>query len=305
VQDAFETETTQYADVVLPAAIWAEKTGTFTNVDRTVHISHKAIEPPGEAKSDLEIFLDYAARMEFTDKDGAPLIKWKTPEQAFEAWKACSKGRPCDYSGMSYEKLSAANGIQWPCNEQHPDGSSRIYTDHVFNTDVNYCENYGHDPDTGAVVTQEEYKVIDPKGKAFIKTTHYKPPHELPDKNYPFMLTTGRVVYHFHTRTKTARSKALNDAAPDAYVQMSEEDAATYDIKEGEMIEVISRRGKVVQPVRIGGILPGLLFIPFHYGYWDKPDRKRSANELTITEWDPISKQPHFKYAAVKIKKKK
>jgi anaerobic selenocysteine-containing dehydrogenase len=117
VQDAFMTETARYADVVLPAAMWGEKTGTFTNVDRTVHISHKAVEPPGEARSDLDIFLDYARRMNFTDKDGAPLIKWKTPEEAFEAWKACSKGRPCDYSGLTYVKLSEGSGIQWPCNE--------------------------------------------------------------------------------------------------------------------------------------------------------------------------------------------
>ncbi|HEY1201551.1 MAG TPA: molybdopterin dinucleotide binding domain-containing protein, partial [Niastella sp.] len=129
------------------------------------------------------------------------------------------------------------------------------------------------------------------------------PPHEQPTEDYPLMLTTGRVVYHFHTRTKTARSKALQEAAPDSYVQMSQQDAKKYGVEEGDLIEVISRRGKVVQPVKIGGILPGLLFIPFHYGYWDEPNRKRAANELTITEWDPVSKQPHFKYAAVKIKK--
>ena len=112
VQDPFETETTQYADVVLPAAIWGEKTGCFTNTDRRVHISHKAIEPPGESKSDLEIFLDYARRMEFKNKDGGPLITWTSPEEVFEAWKECSRGRPCDYSGLSYDKLTQQPGIQ-------------------------------------------------------------------------------------------------------------------------------------------------------------------------------------------------
>ena len=131
VQDAFLTETAQLADVVLPAAIWGEKTGTFTNVDRTVHISHKAVEPPGEARSDLDIFLDYARRMDFRDKDGAPLIKWHDPEGAFEAWKACSRGRPCDYSGLTYAKLRGGSGIQWPCNDEHPDGTERLYTDGV------------------------------------------------------------------------------------------------------------------------------------------------------------------------------
>src|SRR4051812_27327178 len=220
-QDAFMTETTKRADVVLPTAIWGEKTGCFTNVDRTVHISHKAIDPPGEAKSDFDIFIDYSRRMDFRDKDGAPLIKWNTPEEAFEGWKACSKGRPCDYSGMSYAKLTGGSGIQWPCNEQYPDGTHHIYTDGLFNTSIEHCETYGYDLDTGAAVTEDEYKAINPNGRAFLKGTDYIPPHEIPDEEYPLWLTTGRVVYHFHTRTKTGRSKDLCDAAPDAFVQIS------------------------------------------------------------------------------------
>ncbi|MCW3109945.1 MAG: nitrate reductase [Segetibacter sp.] len=303
VQDCFMTETAKYADVVLPAAIWGEKTGCFTNVDRTVHISHKAIEPPGEAKSDLEIFMEYSRRMNFRDKDGAPLIKWKTAEEVFEGWKVCSKGRPCDYSGMSYAKLSEGSGIQWPCNEQFPNGMPHLYTEGKFNTDIDYCEAYNYDLDTGAAYDEEKYKSIDPKGKAFLKGVDYEAPHEMPDDEYPLWLTTGRLVYHFHTRTKTGRSKALQDAAPDAYVQLSEEDAAKYGIADGDMMEVESRRGKVTEPARVGGIEPGLVFIPFHYGYWDDDHRKRAANELTLSEWDPVSKQPHFKYAAVRISK--
>ncbi|MFL5809049.1 MAG: molybdopterin oxidoreductase family protein [Flavisolibacter sp.] len=303
VQDAFMTETAKYADVVLPAALWGEKTGTFTNVDRTVHISHKAVEPPGEARADLDIFLDYAKRMDFKDKDGQPLVKWKTPEEVFEGWKECSRGRPCDYTGMSYAKLSEGSGIQWPCNDQYPDGAKHLYTDGVFNTGFDDCENFGHDLETGAAFTKEEYEEKDPKGKAFIKAADYRPPHELPDDQYPLMLTTGRVVYHFHTRTKTGRANALQQAAPDAFVQISEEDAIKYGIADGEMVDVISRRGKVTQPAKIGGIIPGHLFIPFHYGYWDNNERNRAANELTVTAWDPVSKQPHFKYSAVKISK--
>jgi ferredoxin-nitrate reductase len=108
VQDLFLTETARFADVVLPAATWGEKTGTFTNTDRTVHLSEAAVEPPGEAKHDLDIFLEYAKRMDFRDKDGAPLIKWEHPEEAFEAWKECTSGRPCDYTGVTYEKLRGA-----------------------------------------------------------------------------------------------------------------------------------------------------------------------------------------------------
>ncbi|MGI2905224.1 molybdopterin oxidoreductase family protein [Tolypothrix sp. VBCCA 56010] len=303
VQDAFLTETTEYADVVLPAAIWGEKTGCYTNAGRTVHISHKAVEPPGEARSDFDIFLDYARRMDFRDKDGAPLIKWSDPEGAFEAWKKCTRDRPCDYTGLSYAKLTGGSGIQWPCNEKFPDGVNNLYTDNIFATAADYCETYGQDFDTGAGVSEQEYRANDPKGRALIKPADYLPPHEQPDDEYPFWLTTGRLVYHFHTRTKTGRSKNLYNAAPDAFVQISQEDADKYGIADGDFVAVESRRGKVIEPAKVGDIKQGTLFIPFHYGYWDDPGRSRAANELTITEWDPVSKQPHFKYAAVRIRK--
>ncbi|MDB5234666.1 MAG: molybdopterin oxidoreductase [Hymenobacter sp.] len=305
VQDAFMTETAKLADVVLPSAIWGEKTGTFTNTDRTCHISHQAINAPGEARSDFDIFLDYSRRMDFRDKDGAPLIKWTTPEECFEAWKACSKGRPCDYSGMSYARLSAGSGIQWPCNEEHPHGAAHLYPDFAFNTHFDYCETYGYDLVTGAEKSPEEYKANDPNGRAVLLGADYEPPHEVPDEVYPLWFSTGRIVYHFHTRTKTARARALQAAAPEGFVQLSEEDAAKYGIAEGDLVEVTSRRGRATEPARIGGIEPGLVFMPFHYGYWDEPKdgRKRAANELTLTEWDAVSKQPHFKYAAVRIRK--
>jgi anaerobic selenocysteine-containing dehydrogenase len=124
VQDAFPTETTRYADVVLPAALWGEKTGCVTNADRTVHLARKAIEPPGEARADLDILLDYAGRMDFRDRAGRPLIKWHNAESAFDAWRECSRGRPCDYSGLSYAKLDQASGIQWPCTDAAPDGTA-------------------------------------------------------------------------------------------------------------------------------------------------------------------------------------
>lgn len=303
VQDGFLSETAAFADVVLPVAIWGEKTGCFTNADRTVHISHKAIEPPGEARSDFEIFLDYAHRMDFRDKDGAPLITWNNPEDAFEAWKECSRGRPCDYSGLSYAKLTEKSGIHWPCNEQSPNGTERLYTDGIFNTGADYCETYGHDLITGAAITPEQYKLNDPKGKAIIKAADYVPQEEQPDEDYPLWLTTGRVVYHWHTRTKTGRARELNDAAPDVFVQISHQDALRYKISSGDMVEIESRRGKIYTHAHLGDIIPGHIFVPFHYGYWDNPERPRAADELTITGWDPVSKQPYFKYAAVRIYK--
>lgn len=303
VQDAFPTETTGYADVVLPAAIWGEKTGTFTNTDRTVHIAHKAVEPPGEARADLDIFLDFARRMEFLDKDGASLIKWSDPEGAFEGWKACSKGTACDYSGMSYANLSARSGIQWPCNEAHPDGTERLYTDFRFKTHADDCGDYGHDLITGAAVKEDEYRAHDPGGRAVLKAADYVPPSEEPDADYPFWLTTGRVVYHWHTRTKTGRVKALNDAAPEAFVQISEEDARALGVCNGDLLEISSRRGSLRAPARVGDIILGHLFVPFHYGDWGSDGTPRAANELTLPDWDPVSKQPSFKYAAVRASK--
>jgi anaerobic selenocysteine-containing dehydrogenase len=296
VQDAFPNETTELADVVLPAAIWGEKTGTYTNADRTVHISHKAIDPPGKARSDFDIFLQYARAMDFRDKDGNPLVKWQTPEEAFEGWKVCSKGKICDYSGLSYEKLSGGSGIQWPCNEENPDGKARLYSDGVFNTAADISEDYGHDLATGALVPPDKYRSGDPRGKAMLKPADYEPPLEEPDDEYPFWFTTGRVVYHFHTRTKTGRAKALNDAAPHAYIEISWEDARGNGIADGDVLEVRSRRGSVQAPARISDIRPGTLFMPFHYG-------DHAANELTVSGWDPVSKQPYFKYAAVQMKK--
>jgi anaerobic selenocysteine-containing dehydrogenase len=152
VQDIFITETAELADVVLPAAAWGEKEGTFTNADRTVHYSGKAVEPPGEARSDLDIFLDYAGRMDFRDRDGTPLVKWRDPESAFLAWQSCSAGRPCDYSGISYDALRAGGEARWPCNERFPEGRERLYEDGDFYADRAYCESYGRDLVTGTAV---------------------------------------------------------------------------------------------------------------------------------------------------------
>jgi ferredoxin-nitrate reductase len=303
VNDAFPNETTRLADVVLPAAMWAEKTGCFTNSDRTVHISHQAIQPPGDARPDLDILLDFARRMDFRDRDGQPLVKWHDPESAFEAFKQATKGWPCDYSGLTYAKLSQGSGIPWPCNDEHPAGRERLYTDHVFHTGADDCETYGHDLATGNPVEPRDYRANDPGGRAIIKAAEYAPPTEEPDGQYPFWLTTGRDAYHFHTRTKTGRARELQAAAPDAYVQLSGVDAARHGIFGGDMVEVESRRGAMRAPARIGDIAQGLVFVPFHYGDWDEPERPRAANSLTLTAWDPVSKQPHFKYAAVRIRK--
>jgi anaerobic selenocysteine-containing dehydrogenase len=312
VQDAFLTETARLADVVLPAAGWGEKTGTYTNVNRTVHLSEKAVEPPGQARSDFEIFLAYADAMDFRDKDGGRLITWLTPEEAFEAWKACSMGRPCDYTGLTYDRLRGPSGICWPVNDEHPDGTERLYGDAVFPTTTDYCETYGRDLLTGGAVTRDEHAAHNPAGRAVLRAAAYVPPLEEPDEDYPLRLATGRTVHHFHTRTKTGRSRELEAAAPGPWVELASADAEALGIADGEPVRVESRRGWIEAPARVDGSRPreGTVFVPFHYGYWDAdsagPDgdvRPRAANELTLTWWDPASKQPIFKTAAVRVRR--
>src|SRR5581483_11434355 len=172
-----------------------------------------------------------------------------------------------------------------------PDGKERLYDDFHFPTSFEECGTFGHDLETGGHILPEEYKAQDPRGKAILKPADYREPYEMPDAQYPFHLTTGRLVYQFHTRTKTARAEPLQQAAPDVYVQINEDDARRLGIAAGDLIEVASRRGTVTAPARIGDILPGHVFLPFHYGYWDEADgnhygpdgRARAANELTLT----------------------
>ncbi len=306
VQDMFLTETAELADVVLPAAAWGEKQGTYTNVNRTVHLSEKAVEPPGEAQSDLDIFLMYADAMGFEDKDGSRLIPWRTPEEAFDAWRECTRGRPCDYTGLSYATLRGPTGIPWPCNEDAPDGTDRLYTDPVFPTSSDYCETYGHDLLTGGAVTPQEHKAMRPDGRAVLKGCEYTPAHEAPGEEFPLLYTTGRTVYHFHTRTKTGRARSLHDAAPDAWVELSAGDAHRLGVAEGDVVRVESPRGTIEVRARVGQVMEGAVFAPFHYGSWDldglAPDEQnRQANELTMSVWDPVSKQPYVKTAACRV----
>lgn len=302
VQDIFDTETTELADVVLPAATWGEKTGTFTNADRTVHLSEKAVDPPGDARPDLDIFLDYARRMDFRDKDGAPLVSWSDPESAYAAWQRCSSGRPCDYTGISYAALRSRGGIQW--------GGERLYHDGAFRAGPDDCESYGRDLVTGASVEETEYRALNPDGKAILKAAEFFPLHEDVSRDYPLQLITGRTIYHFHTRTKTARAPELHAAAPDVWAELSADDAASLAAAESDLVDIVSPRGRLRARLRVSPVRRGTVFVPFHYGYWDttgigpaEDEPGRAANELTITDWDPVSKQPLFKTSAARVEK--
>ncbi|MFI5910967.1 molybdopterin oxidoreductase family protein [Dactylosporangium sp. NPDC051541] len=145
-----------------------------------------------------------------------------------------------------------------------------------------------------------------PGGRAFLHATDYQPSPEVTSDEYPLLLTTGRTVYQFHTRTKTGRAPQLDAAAPDAWVELNAADADRLGIAEGDLVGVSSPRGGIQARARIGHVRPGVVFVPFHYGYFDveRADRvPRAANELTITAWDPVSKQPLFKVAAVRVAK--
>jgi anaerobic selenocysteine-containing dehydrogenase len=193
--------------------------------------------------------------------------------------------------------------------EDAPHGTERLYTDARFPTDPETAEDYGHDLLTGASNDVKEFEALGANGRAILKGAHFQPPHETPRDEYPFRLTTGRTVYHFHTRTKTGRAPELNEAAPDVWVELAPADAGRLGVEEGDWVRVESPRGAIEAPARLTGIKEGVAFVPFHYGYWDLgegagPDgRPRAANELTITDWDPVSKQPIFKVAAARVTK--
>jgi ferredoxin-nitrate reductase len=235
--------------------------------------------------------------MSFTDKDGAPLIKWRTPEEAFDAFKAITMGKASDYSGMSYGRLREHGYLQWPCPDPASPGTPRLYTDHVFTTKTDETEDYGHDLLTGAALEESDHRAFQAEGRAFLKPAEYVPPSEAPTDDFPLQLTTGRRVYHFHTRTKTGRTPELQAAEPEVWVELHEEDARALGIGEGDLCLVTSPRGSVEAPARL------------HYGYWDHDDRQpdghgTAANELTITAWDPVSKQPILKNAAVRVERR-
>ncbi|MDW0109841.1 molybdopterin-dependent oxidoreductase [Sporosarcina aquimarina] len=301
VQDPFLTETSAVADVILPAALWGEKEGTMENADRTINLLRKAIDPPEGIKTDFEILLEFAKRMDFKDKDGQPSVGYNTPEECFEEFKVISKGRPCDMSGITYERLEKENGLRWPVPDDQSNGTPRLYSDFNFHTKPDDAQPFGKDQFTGRALSKEEFADLGANGRAILRPTRHVPPFEQPNDEYPLWLTTGRLVWHWHTRTKTARSPILHMAAQHGYVEINEEDANALQIVEGEVVRISSPRGVIEVPARIGNVVQkGIVFVPFHFGNWDK---KEAANELTIDLVDPLSKQPLFKQAACKVEK--
>ena len=276
VQDGFHpTPTTRIADLVLPAAIWGEKEGTYTNSERRVSKVNKAVEPPGEARSDFDIFLAVAAELGLED---ALYPGWSGPEDAFEEWRTVSRGRLCDYSGLSYSLLETHHGVQWPF------------------TDDDAARGNGHRPPTSRLYGDGRFQT--PDGRARLFTVEWEPYPEQPSKAYPFVFNTGRTVEHWHTRTKTKEVKILERMSPSAWLEMNPRDAQRLGLRPHDLVTVVSPRSRIDHlELRITEIVaPGQVFMPFHY-------EEKNSNRLTQSAFDPISREPNYKQAAVRVEK--
>jgi formate dehydrogenase alpha subunit len=256
VQDIFLSETAKFAHVVLPAASFAEKDGTFTNTERRVQRVRKVIEPIGDSKPDWWIVCQVAQRLEARGFD------YNHPSDIMEEIRKLTPS----YGGISYERLENG-GLQWPCPfEDHP----------------------------GIPILHVNAFV---RGKGRFIPLKYTPPGEMPDEDYPLILSTGRSLYHFHTGTMTRKVTGLNIIEPEAAVEINPEDASRLGIAQGDKVKVSSRRGEVVLKAKVTDSLPpGVVFMTFHFA-------ESAANILTNPKLDPVAKIPEFKVAAVRVEK--
>lgn len=260
VQDIFLTETAMYADIVLPAAAWAEKEGSYTSSERRVQWSFKACEAPGEAMPDWAILARVGKELGLS-----PWPDYSSPE---EVLREINRVVP-QYRGITPERLkSSLKGVMWPCpSEDHP-GTLRLH----------------------------EKKFLTPDGKGRLAALEYRPPAELPDEEYPLILTTVRIVGHFHTLTMTGKITYLRKRWPEPYVEINPIDARKAGIASGDEVEVITRRGRFRCRAKVtSSIRPGVVSVPWHWG----------ANVLTNDALDPVSKIPEYKVCACKVVKVK
>jgi formate dehydrogenase alpha subunit len=257
VQDIFLSETAQLAHLVLPGCSFAEKEGTFTATDRRVQRVRKAIEPIGNSKPDWLIVSELAKKM------GGKGFDYESPQAIMEE---IAKLTP-SYAGISYERLDNGEILAWPCISEEHLGTKFLHED-AFT-----------------------------RGKGRFFAIDYKEPAELPDKQYPFILTTGRMMFQYHTGTMTRRIPALERELPTGFVEINTGDAKKLSIAQGEKVKVKSRRGEIeIKAFATDGIRPGVVFIPFHFA-------ECAANELTGRNIDPEAKIPEFKVCAVKVYK--
>ena len=255
VQDIFLTETAQLAHVVLPGASFVERDGTFTGTDRRIQRVRQAIDPLGEAKPDWEIICLLAQRM------GAHGFDFASPGEVMDE---IARVTPI-YGGVSYERLQREGSLQWPVPTSDHPGTPYLHKG-------KFSRGLGH-----------------------FHAIPFKEAAELPDEEYPFILTTGRLMFHWHTGTMTRRSEKLDQEVPEAYVEMHPEDASRIGLNGNQRVRVTSRRGEIELGVRVTPhIRPGVVFIPFHFV-------EAAANALTNAALDPIAKIPEYKVCAVQV----
>jgi predicted molibdopterin-dependent oxidoreductase YjgC len=258
VQDIFHTETTPYADVILPASSFAEKEGTFVNSDRRVLRVRKAVEMPGQAREDWKIIAEIAKRM------GKPMKEHKSAREIFDEIAATTPMM----AGISYDRIEH-EGIQWPCPDKNHAGTSTLFLD-KFNTD---------------------------NGLGKIFPVEYIPQNEKVSEEYPFLLNSGRILFHYHTSTMSRRNKVLRDYENEAYVLMHPHDAKKMNIHHGEKVKITSARGSLETHVRISNqVLEKELFMHWHFS-------EAPVNRLTRDEMDPHSKIAPFKLSACRVEK--
>ncbi len=271
VQEAFrDAETCAYADVLLPAASWAEKEGTVTNSERRISRVRAAVSPPGEARPDWEIAVDFARRL---FPENAHLFPYATPEEIFNEHRETTRGRDLDITGLSYALLERDGPQQWPYPEGAKSGRKRLYADGVFST---------------------------PSGRARFVGTEYSPPAEAPDAEYPISLTTGRLRDQWHSMTRTGLVARLFSHSPEPEILLHKNSLQDFGLADGDLSRVSSRRGRIVLKARASSDMrPGDAFVAMHWGA--RFMAGDGTNALTLPAFDPHSKQPELKHAAVRI----
>ncbi|MET8500044.1 molybdopterin oxidoreductase family protein [Streptomyces microflavus] len=262
VADVVLSETAALADVVLPVTQWAEESGTTTSLEGRVLLRRRALDPPEGVRSDLEVLHALAGLL--GHGKGFPA----DPAEVFEELRRASAGGAADYAGITYERIAAEDGVFWPCpDEDHP-GTPRLFLDRFATED----------------------------GRASFVPVVHRAAAEETDREYPVVLTTGRVVAQYQSGAQTRRVAELNAAAPGPFVELHPRLAERIGVAEGELVAVTSRRGRAVAPARItGAIRADTVFMPFHW-----PGEGR-ANTLTNPALDPVSRMPEFKVCAVRL----
>lgn len=302
VTDAYHpTDTTRYAHVLLPAAQWSEREGVMTNSERRITYLPRMVNPVGQARPDWRILADVAAAMGFADA-----FTYESAAEVFEEFTQLTKGRLCDYSGVTYGRLQTEGPLQWPVPKLDHPGTVRLYSglheeaSGPTRPRLPACEG-ATGKDAAAAAECEDRKVFaTADGKATFHTPQFVPPAELPNRRFPLLLTTGRVRNQWHTMTRTGKSESLLKGAREPFLEINPVDAVRRQIENEDVVEVRSRRGEVWAKARVTHkIRPGTCFMPFHWGRMADP--LSAANNVTLAAVDPISLEPELKACAVEV----